>query len=138
DAPTRQAARARRGLTARSATRRRAVDGGAMSKQFTEEEVIERIEDMRRRRPRFDDTRITMSHGAGGKASRQLVEGLIVPRLENATLAPLGDAAVVGLDAAAGTAAAVATSDDQPAGAPRLAFTTDAFVVQPLRFPGGS
>jgi hydrogenase expression/formation protein HypE len=50
-----------------------------MPKQFTEAEVIDRIEEMRRRRPRFTDTRITMSHGAWGKASRQLVEGMIAP-----------------------------------------------------------
>jgi len=98
-----------------------------MPKQFTEEEVIERIEDMRRRRPRFEDQHITMSHGAGGKASRQLVEGMIVPRLENPELAALGDAAVLSIDGAA---------PGQAAG--RLAFTTDAFVVQPIRFPGGS
>ena len=91
-----------------------------MPKQFTEEEVIERIEDMRRRRPRFTDERITMSHGSGGKASRQLVEGLIVPLLDNPTLASLGDAALLGVDGV------------------RLAFTTDSFVVQPIRFPGGS
>ena len=102
-----------------------------MPKQFTEQEVIERIEDMRRRRPRFVDERITMSHGSGGKASRQLVEGLIVPALDNPTLASLGDAAVF---------AAGAPGDATPriAGATGLAFTTDAFVVQPIRFPGGS
>lgn len=61
-----------------------------------------------------------MAHGAGGKASRQLVEGLIVPALTNPALDLLGDAAV--LDVAGR----------------RLAFTTDAFVVHPLRFPGGS
>lgn len=91
-----------------------------MPKQFTEAEVIERIEEMRRRRPRFTDVHITMSHGAGGKASRQLVEGMIVPALENTTLAALGDAAVLTV------------------GDARLAFTTDSFVVNPLRFPGGS
>jgi hydrogenase expression/formation protein HypE len=102
-----------------------------MPKQFTEEEVIERIENMRRRRPRFVDDRITMSHGSGGKASRQLVEGLIVPALENSALAPLGDAAVLGLPTSDG--AAVGHIDEH-----RLAFTTDSFVVQPIRFPGGS
>jgi hydrogenase expression/formation protein HypE len=91
-----------------------------MPKQFTEDEVIERIEEMRRRRPRFTDERITMSHGSGGKASRQLVEGMIVPALDNPALSLLGDA---GLLTANGT---------------RLALTTDAFVVRPLRFPGGS
>lgn len=91
-----------------------------MPKSFTEDEVIGRIEDMRKRRPRFIDEHITMSHGAGGKASRQLVEGLIVPALSNATLEALGDAAVLDV---AGT---------------RVAFTTDSFVVNPIRFPGGS
>ncbi len=91
-----------------------------MSWQITEDEVGQRIEAMRRRRPRFRDDRITMAHGAGGKASRALVEGLIVPLLDNEALAALGDAAFL-----------------QVAGA-RLALTTDAFVVRPIRFPGGS
>jgi hydrogenase expression/formation protein HypE len=91
-----------------------------MPKQLTEVEVVERIEAMRRRRPRFTDERLTMAHGAGGKATRQLVEGLIVPLLDNAVLAPLDDAARLRIDGA------------------RAAFTTDAFVVHPIRFPGGS
>jgi hydrogenase expression/formation protein HypE len=91
-----------------------------MPRSFTEDEVGDRIEAMRRRRPRFVDERITMAHGAGGKASRQLVEGLIVPLLANPALEALGDAALLSVN---GT---------------RLAFTTDAFVVRPIRFPGGS
>jgi hydrogenase expression/formation protein HypE len=91
-----------------------------MPKTFTEDEVGERIEEIRRRTPRFRDDRITMAHGAGGKASRALVEGLIVPLLHNPALAQLSDAAVVS------------------AGGATLAFTTDSFVVSPIRFPGGS
>jgi hydrogenase expression/formation protein HypE len=91
-----------------------------MPKTFTEDEVGERIEEIRRRAPRFRDERITMAHGAGGKASRALVEGLIVPLLHNPALAQLSDAAIVS------------------AGAAALAFTTDSFVVSPIRFPGGS
>jgi hydrogenase expression/formation protein HypE len=91
-----------------------------MPRTFTEAEVGDRIEEIRRRTPRFRDERVTMAHGAGGKATRALVEGLIVPLLNNPALAQLSDAAVV-------TAAAA-----------RLAFTTDSFVVSPLRFPGGS
>jgi len=90
-----------------------------MSRQITEDEVGQRIEKMRRRRPRFVDDRVTMSHGAGGKASRALVEGLILPLLDNETLDQLGDAAVLQL------------------GGVRMAFTTDAFVVRPVTFPGG-
>jgi hydrogenase expression/formation protein HypE len=61
-----------------------------------------------------------MTHGAGGKATHKLIEGLIVPRLENPSLAALSDAGLLTLN---GT---------------RLALTTDAFVVRPLEFPGGS
>jgi hydrogenase expression/formation protein HypE len=61
-----------------------------------------------------------MAHGAGGKASRALVEGLVVPLLTNPALEALSDAGLV----------TVGTS--------RLAMTTDAFVVRPIRFPGGS
>ena len=61
-----------------------------------------------------------MAHGAGGKASRRLVEGLFVPLLYPGSAEPLGDAARI-----------------QVQGAP-IAFTTDSFVVKPLRFPGGS
>jgi hydrogenase expression/formation protein HypE len=62
---------------------------------------------------------ITLADGAGGKASRRLLEELFVPELANPMLEPLGDAALL---SANGT---------------RLAFTTDAYVVRPLRFPGG-
>lgn len=63
---------------------------------------------------------IVMGHGGGGKLSGDLVQHLFMPAFANATLANLGDAAV--LDLADG----------------RLAFTTDSFVVRPLFFPGGS
>jgi hydrogenase expression/formation protein HypE len=91
-----------------------------MPKVLTEQEVGARIEEMRRRPQRFRDDRITMAHGAGGKASRALVEGLIVPTLGAQAPAALSDAAAVQAD---GTA---------------LAFTTDSFVVRPLSFPGGT
>lgn len=91
-----------------------------MTRQVSETEVGKRIEAMRRRPQRFRDERITMAHGAGGKASRALVEGLIVPLLTNPALEQLSDAGLVTV-----------------AGA-RLALTTDAYVVRPIRFPGGS
>lgn len=61
-----------------------------------------------------------MAHGAGGKASRRLVEGLFAPLLFGASAEPLGDAAHLSINGA------------------RIAVTTDAFVVKPLSFPGGS
>jgi hydrogenase expression/formation protein HypE len=85
-----------------------------------EREVLERIE-ARRRRPvrRLAEEHVTLAHGAGGRSSRALVEALFIPALGNELLAPLGDSAI--LESAAG----------------RLAFTTDAYVVKPLVFPGG-
>jgi hydrogenase expression/formation protein HypE len=77
----------------------------------------------KRPRPRFDagqTPQIDMSHGAGGKAAHKLIEGLLLPALENPALAPLSDAATL------------------PFGEHSLALTTDSFVVRPLIFPGGS
>jgi hydrogenase expression/formation protein HypE len=68
----------------------------------------------------FRETQIEMAHGAGGKASRRLVEGLFAPLLFGSSAGPLGDAAHIQID---GT---------------KIAMTTDGFVVKPLRFPGGS
>jgi hydrogenase expression/formation protein HypE len=87
---------------------------------FSEDQVGERIEAMRRRPQRFRDERVTMAHGAGGKASRALVEGLVVPLLANPALEQLSDAGLLTV------------------GSSRFALTTDAFVVRPIRFPGGS
>ncbi|HWB86602.1 MAG TPA: hydrogenase expression/formation protein HypE [Bryobacteraceae bacterium] len=69
---------------------------------------------------RFCDPQIEMAHGAGGKASRRLVEGLIAPILLAQSAEPLGDAAHLNIGGAG------------------LAITADSFVVKPLRFPGGS
>ncbi len=69
---------------------------------------------------RFNDAYIEMAHGAGGIASRRLVEGLIVPYLSNPILQTLTDSAALNVDGK------------------RIATTADGFVVRPLRFPGGS
>ena len=72
------------------------------------------------RKIRFRDAQIEMAHGAGGKASRRLVEGLFAPLLFDSPGEPLGDAAHISIN---GT---------------QIAFTADSFVVKPLSFPGGS
>ena len=69
---------------------------------------------------RFREPQIEMAHGAGGKASRRLVEGLFAPLLFGAFSEPLGDAAHLKINGA------------------QMAVTTDCFVVKPLVFPGGS
>ncbi|MBA2580737.1 MAG: hydrogenase expression/formation protein HypE [Thermoleophilaceae bacterium] len=92
-----------------------------MGRTRTEEEVLASIE-RRRRRPhvKLMDEHITLSHGAGGKASHTLIETLFLRELANPLLEPLADQALL-----------------PPTGAARLAFTTDGSVVSPLFFPGG-
>jgi hydrogenase expression/formation protein HypE len=88
-----------------------------------EERVLQIIETARSKRARFRDERITLAHGAGGKATQTLIEGLLVPAMSGApdsALAAMADAGAVELDGV------------------RLAMTSDSFVVKPLRFPGGS
>ncbi len=88
-----------------------------------EQRVLEIIETARSKRARFRDRRITLAHGAGGKATQTLIEGLLVPAFadgEHSALASLADAGAVEIDGV------------------RLALTSDSFVVKPLRFPGGS
>ena len=55
--------------------------------------MLERIDRARRSRPRVKEERITMSHGAGGKASRTLVEAVFLDAFRNPLLEPLEDAA---------------------------------------------
>ena len=43
--------------------------------------MLEIIETARAKRPRFRDEQITLAHGAGGKATQTLIEGLLVPAL---------------------------------------------------------
>ncbi|GAC1591686.1 MAG: hydrogenase expression/formation protein HypE [Acidimicrobiales bacterium] len=90
------------------------------SSESRESAVLDRIEAFRRRRPRLTDEVITLAHGAGGKASAALVDAVFVSAFAS-TRGPLPDAATLTL----------------PSGE-RVAFTTDSFVVQPRRFPGGS
>jgi hydrogenase expression/formation protein HypE len=80
-----------------------------------EERILGIIETARAKRAKFRDERVTTSHGAGGKASQSLIEGLLAPAFGLEELADAG--AVPGTD---------------------LRITTDSFVVKPIRFPGGS
>jgi hydrogenase expression/formation protein HypE len=98
-----------------------AGDAPAEAATSREEAVFDRIESYRRRRPRLRDDLVTLAHGAGGKASAALLGAVFLPAFANEVLAGQTDAAVVTL----------------PSG-DRLAFSTDSFVVKPLRFPGGS
>ncbi len=85
-----------------------------------EQKILGIIETARSKRAKFRDERINMAHGAGGKATQSLIEGLLVPAFASETLDELADAATISV------------------GDMELAFTTDSYVVKPMRFPGGS
>ncbi len=67
---------------------------------------------------------VTLAHGGGGKAMKDLIDDVFVSAFDNPLLAPLDDQARFDV-------ADLARRGD------RLAFTTDSFVVDPLIFPGG-
>ena len=63
--------------------------------------------------------RVMLAHGGGGELTNQLIRDHLLTHLDNETLAPLADSAVL----------------PRPKG--KLVFTTDSYVVTPLEFPGG-
>lgn len=85
-------------------------------------EKIERVRQVRRRKFYLRDEHVTLSHGSGGKASHNLIEGLFAPAFSNHMLEMMDDAATFRLNGSS-------TS---------MAMTTDSFVVNPLFFPGGN
>ena len=62
---------------------------------------------------------VVLGHGSGGKLSAQLIRDVFLPAFDNPVLKRLDDQAQL------------------LAGASRIAFTTDSYVVTPLFFPGG-
>ncbi len=84
-----------------------------------EQQVLQRIDRARARKARLKEERITLAHGAGGKATHTLIEALFLEQFRNPLLEPLADQAVFGVNGS------------------RLALTTDSYVVSPLFFPGG-
>jgi hydrogenase expression/formation protein HypE len=96
-------------------------DEGARDNYSHEDEVLERIEAWRRRRPKLKDEFINSAHGAGGKASAALIDAVFLEAFRNKSLETMADGAVLEL----------------PSG-DRVAFSTDGYVVKPRRFPGGS
>jgi hydrogenase expression/formation protein HypE len=85
-----------------------------------EQRILGIIETARGKRAKFREQHINMAHGAGGKATQGLIEGLLAPAFENETLDEMADAGSFAVDGV------------------ELAITTDSYVVRPLRFPGGS
>ncbi|MEV0387037.1 hydrogenase expression/formation protein HypE [Nonomuraea sp. NPDC050643] len=84
-----------------------------------EQQVLDRIERARRRKPVVREERITLAHGSGGRATQVLIEAVFLEAFRDPLLASLEDGATLCL------------------GDTRAAFSTDSFVVSPLFFPGG-
>jgi hydrogenase expression/formation protein HypE len=96
------------------------TNSSAATVNAREDRILDIIEKTRAKRPKFRDAQITMAHGAGGKATAALIEGLLVPAFASPTLDELADAGTL------------------VAGGTQLAMSTDSFVVRPIVFPGGS
>ena len=62
---------------------------------------------------------VTLDHGSGGEASHELVNDILISRLDNEFLRRLDDSAVIELSGY------------------KFAMTTDSYVVDPIFFPGG-
>ena len=74
---------------------------------------------------------ILLAHGSGGRLSHDLVETLFLRHFENPVLQQLDDSAVVELPTGRSTPSAPMDLK------PRLALSTDSYVISPLVFPGG-
>jgi hydrogenase expression/formation protein HypE len=77
---------------------------------------------------------VLLGHGSGGTMTADLIQRLFLPGLGCDASALLEDQAVLELGDSTGDA-----DRTPPTGlkSPRIAFTTDSFVVRPLFFPGG-
>ncbi|NPD68192.1 hydrogenase expression/formation protein HypE (plasmid) [Lichenicola cladoniae] len=74
---------------------------------------------LRTRRLDLRNGRVDLSHGAGGRATTQLIDEIFRPAFDNPLLAQGNDQAAF----------------DVPAG--RMVMSTDSYVISPLFFPGG-
>jgi hydrogenase expression/formation protein HypE len=87
--------------------------------------LFQNIERIRRSQSKMRDTNITLAHGSGGKAMRDLIDDIFVKAFDNPILSQLEDQATFDL------ASLMQLGN-------RLAFTTDSYVVDPLFFPGSN
>lgn len=80
--------------------------------------------DSRRRHGKLISNVITLAHGGGGKAMRDLIDDVFIEAFSNPTLNTLEDQARF-------------TFDELTKYGDRLAMTTDSYVIHPIFFPGG-
>ena len=82
-----------------------------------EEKILGIIETTRAKQAKFRDQHVTMSHGAGGKATQGMIEGLFVPAFASESPTALGDSGALEIDGA------------------QLAMTTDTCTSSQLLYP---
>ena len=80
--------------------------------------------DIRKRKGTLSSKVITLAHGGGGKAMRDLIDDVFIREFSNPELNTLEDQARFQLNDLAGFG-------------DRLALTTDSYVIDPIFFPGG-
>jgi len=81
---------------------------------------------------------ILLAHGSGGKLTHELIREVFFRHLGNPLLNTQDDAAVWTVPATpANHTGRSSDRESRPMTAPRLALTTDSYVVQPIFFPGG-
>ena len=76
--------------------------------------------------PKSQFDHVLLGHGSGGQMTADLIRRLFLPAFDNPVLAAQEDQATVRLD-----------GGQNGVRGQRIAFTTDAFVVRPIFFPGG-
>ncbi|MEQ8289334.1 MAG: hydrogenase expression/formation protein HypE [Gammaproteobacteria bacterium] len=86
---------------------------------------VEQKSDIRRRSGKVRGDSVTLAHGSGGKAMRDLIDDIFVSTFDNDQLSNLEDQARLQLE-------------NFDANGDRIAMTTDSYVVDPLFFPGGN
>jgi hydrogenase expression/formation protein HypE len=97
----------------------------SLSQNSAEHPLFQKLEKVRRRPAKIRDKTVTLAHGSGGKAMRDLIDDIFVKTFDNPILSQLEDQASLNL------AELTALGD-------RLAFTTDSYVVDPIFFPGSN
>src|SRR5690242_5984738 len=93
------------------------------TQQVTEEQKADSLLKIACPMPLLEQKQIVLGHGSGGKLTAELIQNVFLPAFRNPLLEKLDDQAVFALDGAVH--------------GPRLAFTTDSYVVTPIFFPGG-
>jgi hydrogenase expression/formation protein HypE len=93
------------------------------SKNSIKNPLLQKTKQTHPRQTKVRDTHITLAHGSGGKAMRDLIDDIFINNFDNPILSQREDQASFNL-------APLLQQGD------RLAFTTDSYVVDPLFFPG--